>query len=1110
MKSPHCLIALIAALVLSIGTQLHAAPNTLQVSSGNWNAPNSWSLAAVPTASDDVYIGFISGSNSAAWVKAGDNLSCHSLTLGDGVVADRGSLCINSGTLTIGTGAITSGAGNDATIQFQGGPGMVAALNAASINVYSLVVGTGMATGCGAYTIPSGQSWTVTEATIGNGTATQNCSGTLTLNGGNLTTTNLTLTKSGTTSATFIFTSGTLSPQCIIRATAGTPSVGSETFLWNGGTIQNQAGYNLFIYSNAASPMGIQLAGTGIHTLFVSPGNTITEQATAAFVDQAGQQGTLTIDGGGTVIVSSTANTYSGMTWVNSGTLQISATGALGTGDVGVSAGATLTLQNSSAIDSPSNVTLDDNTACMNLNYTGILTINSLSLSGSYVASGTYTASQLDSTYGHSWFANSTGSGMLAITGSVPQPTWIRLKSGSNGQYLSESGSGTVICEFLGWSDQTAQWSIQDVGSGQTRIRNRASGHYMNVQHDLGLVECNAGASSWSSEKWTWIPQGDYSYQIQNVWKHAESINVQNTPPYVACTNVSGTSTSSWWNIEIVRGATVPWTEYEAENAITTGTVIGPDITFGTMASEASNRRAVKLDTTGQYVKFTSTGTANSIVVRLSIPDSPGGGGADATLNVYVDDTFIMPLNVTSKYSWLYGPDFPTNLTNTPGGTACHVFDEASALLTDTNGQSVTILPGHTLTLQKDSANTAASYTIDFIDLEQVPPALTNTNGYIDITAYGAKADGTTDNLSAITAAYNAAKAARTGLWITSGTFLVSNNLIVNGIKINGAGMWYSKLLSMSGSTGTGFNVGNNVQISDIAIFGKSTNRNDGGAALIGSPGSNSVLQNLWIEHFAGGIALGSAATSKFNNLTINNCRIRDLTADGINLHCGATGSLIENTTIRSSGDDGIALWSLSGTTAAIPDNNNVITNCTVQMPWISNGIAVYGGSANLVQNCEVYDIATSSGLMISAYFAALPFASATIQNVNLYRCGGTDYANNLPFGAIEVKAMDNNINNAPINVSNIDVYNASYSGIELVCGSPYTQNDVVFSGINIKEPVKYGITTGTAVPGGGTAVGSGSFEAVSIYSSGSAAVLNSSGTNYQINQGPGNNWTYP
>jgi len=67
------------------------------------------------------------------------------------------------------------------------------------------------------------------------------------------------------------------------------------------------------------------------------------------------------------------------------------------------------------------------------------------------------------------------------------------------------------------------------------------------------------------------------------------------------------------------RGASVPFTTYEAENAAHNGSVIGPDLTQG-LASEASGRRAVTI-TSGQHVEFTLTGAANAANVHYSVPD---------------------------------------------------------------------------------------------------------------------------------------------------------------------------------------------------------------------------------------------------------------------------------------------------------------------------------------------------------------------------------------------------------------------------------------------------------------------------------------------------------
>src|SRR5882724_11421375 len=108
------------------------------------------------------------------------------------------------------------------------------------------------------------------------------------------------------------------------------------------------------------------------------------------------------------------------------------------------------------------------------------------------------------------------------------------------------------------------------------------------------------------------------------------------------------------------RGATVPWTTYEAEAMATTGTILGPppkavdknaEVT-NTLEIESSRLQCVKLSAAGQYVQFTAQATANAMVVRYSVPDTADGGGADYTLSLYINGTFAQKLTVTSKYSW--------------------------------------------------------------------------------------------------------------------------------------------------------------------------------------------------------------------------------------------------------------------------------------------------------------------------------------------------------------------------------------------------------------------------------------------------------------------------
>ncbi|MFE1500273.1 CARDB domain-containing protein, partial [Streptomyces albidoflavus] len=73
-------------------------------------------------------------------------------------------------------------------------------------------------------------------------------------------------------------------------------------------------------------------------------------------------------------------------------------------------------------------------------------------------------------------------------------------------------------------------------------------------------------------------------------------------------------------SLVVGRGAAVPYTEYEAEDARYQGTLLTADAerTFGhtNFATESSGRKSVRLNSTGQFVEFTSTNASNSIVVR--------------------------------------------------------------------------------------------------------------------------------------------------------------------------------------------------------------------------------------------------------------------------------------------------------------------------------------------------------------------------------------------------------------------------------------------------------------------------------------------------------------
>jgi hypothetical protein len=532
------------------------------------------------------------------------------------------------------------------------------------------------------------------------------------------------------------------------------------------------------------------------------------------------------------------------------------------------------------------------------------------------------------------------------------------------------------------------------------------------------------------------------------------------------------------------RGANMPYDHQEAEDAAIGGggQVVGPNRTIGDLAGEASGRRAVTLNTDGSFVEFTTRAPTNTLVTRFSIPDAPGGGGINSTINVYVDGVFHKALPLTSRFAWLYGAEASPG--NSPGaGAPRHIYDEANLML------DRSFPAGTKIRLQNDPANDT-TYAIDFLDTEQVAPIGNPGAGYT--TPAGFTHQAVQDALDRVRMG-----ADLVGVYLPPGDYQTASKFQVYGkaVKVVGAGPWYTRFHAPANqdNTDVGFRSeasANGSSFSGFGYFGNYTSRIDGpGKVFDFSNTANMTIDNIWNEHM---VCLYWGANT--DSTTIRNSRIRNMFADGINMTNGSAGNLVSNNDARATGDDSFALFNATDSGGG-EVRDNVYENLSSTLTWRAAGIAVYGGTNNVFRNLYVADTLVYSGITISSLDFGIPMNGfgatppTRFENISLVRAGGHFWGNQT-FGAIWCFSASKVYQG--IRVSGVDIVDPTYSGImfqtNYVGGQPqFPVADTVFTDISItgarKSGDQFDAKSGFGIwanelpePGQGPAVGSVTF----------------------------------
>jgi len=243
---------------------------------------------------------------------------------------------------------------------------------------------------------------------------------------------------------------------------------------------------------------------------------------------------------------------------------------------------------------------------------------------------------------------------------------------------------------------------------------------------------------------------------------------------------------------------------------------------------------------------------------------------------------------------------------------------------------------------------------------------------------------------------------------------------------IRGAGPWYS-VVTATVNHGVGFfgnaapNPSTNVQLYDFAIYGDTNVRDDNAIdSGIGGALTNSLVQNLWIEH----VKCGLWVDGPFSGLHVTGVIVRDTFADGLNLHMGVSNVVVEQSMFRNTGDDCLAMWS-----DTYPDVANVFKFNTLQVPVLANGAAIYGGQDNSATDNYVADtICEGGGLQVGNRFGSVPLSGTTTFARNtLDRCGAPNHDNTSHNGAMWIWSEQSPFT-TPINTVDGVINDSSYA----------------------------------------------------------------------------------
>ena len=509
-----------------------------------------------------------------------------------------------------------------------------------------------------------------------------------------------------------------------------------------------------------------------------------------------------------------------------------------------------------------------------------------------------------------------------------------------------------------------------------------------------------------------------------------------------------------------------PYKRYEAESGKcqTNGNILQPSFNQTTLQSESSNQIATQLTEKDSYIQWTNDEAADGLTIRFSIPDSIDGKGTKGTLGLYVNDIYVQNIVLDSYWAWQYilfsGNKYPDN---TPLNTKFPRmrFDELHLKL------DAKIPARATFKLVKTDTN-ASPYTIDFVELEPVPDPVT----FEQIP----DANKVMYDSSVPLSTFIFQNGGKT-IYIPAGKYTEASKIQIlnDNTKLIGAGMWYTEIYFSASSDvrATYANRGIFTDNSQVIVDGLYLNTVNNkryydnnssyqvGKGFMGGFGSNSIIRNVWVEHFECGGWIANYDGKGADHLLVEHCRFRNNYADGLNLCQGVTNAIVQNCSFRNNGDDDMASWS----TGQICINNTFRYNIA-ENNWRASSLGFFGGQQNKALNCVIID-PMEAGLRANCDFSGTGFGTNGVnefRNISIYKGGvaagmmgvsGDLWGNQQGAVHLNSNSYYNLIN---IKLDSIDLYNSKNNAVFIGSSSGYKIVNLVMNTIQIDGTGQYGI----------------------------------------------------